>query len=42
LVTFFGDRLNGEIGADLPVRIDNTAFQVVPSYRIRAGFSWRF
>ena len=28
--------------ADLPVGIDNTSFQVVPTYRIRSGFSYRF
>ncbi len=31
-----------EMGADLPVLRDNTDFQVVPTYRIRAGFSVRF
>ena len=37
-----GSRLVAEAGADLPVHIDNTAFQVVPSYRVRAGFSVKF
>lgn len=37
-----GSRCIAEIGADLPVRIDNTSFQVVPSYRVRAGFSVKF
>ena len=37
-----GRRLVAEAGADLPVLLDNTAFQIVPSYRIRAGLSYRF
>ncbi len=37
-----GSRFIAEIGADLPVLIDNTSFQVVPSYRVRAGFSVKF
>ncbi len=36
------DRVTAELGADLPVYIHNTAFQTVPSYRIRAGFVVRF
>ncbi len=42
LLARVGKRVVGEVGADLPVLIDNTAFQVVPSYRIRAGFSVKF
>src|SRR6266404_1317869 len=30
--------LSAQIGADLPISINNTALQVVPNYRIRAGF----
>lgn len=37
-----GGKVIAEAGADLPVLRDNTDFQVVPSYRIRAGFSVRF
>ena len=37
-----GSRFIAEAGADLPVLIDNTSFQVVPSYRVRAGFSVKF
>ena len=37
-----GSRLVAEAGADLPMHIDNTSFQVVPSYRVRAGFSVKF
>jgi hypothetical protein len=35
-------RLSGEIGAELPVSIDNTALQVVPDYRLRASVTVRF
>lgn len=38
----FGPGLSGEIGLDIPVRIDNTALQSVPDYRIRAGLTWRY
>ncbi len=40
LVSF--GRYSGEIGADLPVLMNTTKFQVVPDYRIRAGFAVRF
>lgn len=42
IVAGFGSRLIAEFGADLPVLIDNTALQIVPDYRLRAGFSYRF
>jgi hypothetical protein len=35
-------RLSAEIGAALPVLLDNSAVQAVPDYRILAGFVWRF
>jgi len=35
-------KLSAEVGADLPVSIDNTALQTVPDYRIRAAVNWRF
>jgi hypothetical protein len=35
-------RFSGELGADFPVSIQNTALQVVPDYRIRASFALRF
>lgn len=41
VVASFG-RVSGEVGADLPVSIDNTALQIVPDYRIRAALSVRF
>ena len=42
IVAGFGSRLIAEFGADLPVLMDNTSFQIVPDYRVRAGFSYRF
>jgi hypothetical protein len=41
VIAAFG-RISGEIAVDLPVLIDNTALQVVPDYRIRAGIAIRF
>jgi hypothetical protein len=38
----WGERLSAEIGADLPLSIDNTALQSVPDYRVRAAVNWRF
>ena len=38
----WSDKLSAEIGVDLPVSIDNTALQIVPDYRIRAGVTWHF
>ncbi len=35
-------KASGEIGLDVPVSIDNTALQVVPDFRIRAGFAVQF
>ena len=35
-------KISAEISADLPVSIDNTALQVVPDYRLRAGIAIRF
>jgi len=46
---FLGPRLvvshgkfSGELAAEFPVSIDNTALQVVPDYRLRASFAVRF
>ena len=36
------NKFSAELGADLPVSIDNTALQVVPDYRSRAGVSVHF
>ena len=38
----WGERFSAEVGADLPVSIDNTALQSVPDYRVRAAVNWRF
>jgi hypothetical protein len=35
-------KISGEIAAELPVSIDNTALQVVPDYRLRASIAFRF
>lgn len=35
-------RWSGEVAAELPVSIDNTALQVVPDYRLRAAVSFHF
>jgi hypothetical protein len=35
-------KLSGELAAEFPVSIDNTALQVVPDYRLRASFAVRF
>jgi hypothetical protein len=41
IIATFG-RVNGEIGLDLPVLMNTTAYQLTPDYRIRAGLSVRF
>jgi hypothetical protein len=42
-VTFtWSDQLSAEVAVDLPVYIQNTAFQAVPDYRVRAGVTWHF
>lgn len=38
----WGTHLAVEIGADLPVLLNNTALQIVPDYRLRGGATWRF
>ena len=35
-------KISSELGADIPVLIDNTALQIVPDYRIRGGIALRF
>lgn len=35
-------RLTAEIAADLPVVQNNTAYQIVPDFRLRAALVWRF
>jgi hypothetical protein len=38
----WGTRLAFDIAADLPLLQNNSGLQVVPDYRLRGGFSWRF
>jgi len=38
----WGESFSAELGADLPVSIDNTALQSVLDYRVRAAVNWRF
>ncbi len=38
----WGSQLSAQLGADLPVSIENTGVQVVPDYRIRAALTWKF
>jgi hypothetical protein len=38
----WGTSLAADVALDLPVVQDNTAVQIVPDYRIRGGFTWRF
>ena len=35
-------KLSTQLGAHLPVSIDNTALQTVPDYRVRGGLTWHF
>lgn len=42
LVGTWGSNFSAEIGVDLPLRIQNSAFQTVPDWRVRGGISWRF
>jgi hypothetical protein len=35
-------RWSAELEVDLPAKIDNTALQVVPDYRLRGGISFHF
>ena len=41
IIASFG-KISGELAADLPVSMDNTALQVVPDYRLRASVAVRF
>jgi hypothetical protein len=34
--------LRGEIAAEFPVLLENSALQVVPDYRLRASLAFRF
>ena len=37
-----GERVSGLAAVDLPLLLDNTAFQAVPDYRLRFGITYRF
>lgn len=41
-LVFSSGRLSGELGIDLPLDVNNSGYQLVPDYRIRAGLSYRF
>ncbi len=36
------NKLGANLATDIPIVMDNTALQVVPTYRIRASFTWYF
>lgn len=38
----WGEHFSATFNVDIPLSIDNRAFQVVPDYRIRGGVSWSF
>jgi len=38
----FQNHLNVELAGDIPVLQDNTAFQIVPDYRVRSAITWQF
>ena len=38
----WGSSLSAEIGADLPVILNNSSYQIVPDFRLRAALVWRF
>ena len=42
LVGTWKTKLAADLGVEIPVRIQNSAFQTVPNVRVRAGFTWRF
>lgn len=37
----WGSSLSFEFAADIPAYLDNTALQIVPDFRLRAGLMWR-
>lgn len=38
----WSSHLSAQIGADFPISMDNTSFQIVPDYRVRAALTWHF
>lgn len=42
LVATWGDQLSADLGIDFPMSLENTALQLVPDFRLRAGMVLRF
>ena len=42
LLLTWGTSLGAELAGDIPVVQNNSALQIVPDYRVRGGFTWRF
>ncbi len=42
IVGSWSERLDADLGLDLPVSMENTALQLVPDYRVHAAITWRF
>ncbi len=42
LVLTWKDKLSAQLAVDLPLMEQNTAFQIVPDYRVRAVVTWHF
>jgi len=42
LILTWKEHLSAQVGADLPITIQNTSLQTVLDYRIRAGLTWHF
>jgi hypothetical protein len=38
----WGSNLSAQVGVDFPVLRDNSGVQVMPNYRVRTAFTWRF
>ncbi len=42
LVFTWQTKVSAQLGLDIPVMLHNTALQIVPDHRVRAGLVWRF
>ena len=42
LLVRYRDRISADVDIGIPVSIDNSSLQIVPDYRVRAGFSVQF
>lgn len=38
----FGDSLGADVGAEFPIQVNATGYQLIPSYRLKAALSYRF